>query len=89
MERQIIDRLSLIAEASGKTFDRTYSSALNGNMMTFVPEEKQIKFTHFSDLDGGKALANTIMEALASFGYSSGYISRRTKDSIFEYVISY
>ena len=90
MEKQLVSHLMLIAEASGKTFDSTYSKFLNGNMMTLCESDRQIKFTQFGDKKESDRLAKTIIDILSGFGYRANLIStEETNDNIYEYIISF
>ena len=90
MEKQLVSQLMLIAEASGKTFDSTYSKFLNGNMMTLCESDRQIKFTQFGDKKESDRLAKTIIDIMSAFGYRATLISAEvTKNNIYEYIISF
>jgi len=88
--KQLIEKLTLIAEAYGKTFDTTYSNRLNGNMMTLLEHKRQIKFTQFADENEGNKLAKIIIDKMLEFGYHAELRSVEvTISPILEYVIEY
>lgn len=90
VKKELIEKLQMIAEASGKTMDDTYSNSLNGNMMTVCEKERQIKFTHYSDRKGGDDLARVIIDEMQVFSYKARLESVEISiDPIWEFIITY
>ena len=90
MEEKLIEKLYLLAEANGKTFDSCYSATLNGNFMMLYEQKRQIKFTHCADREGALALATAIIEEMKAFEYEAKLVAaKETNSPIYEYVIEY
>ncbi len=89
MEKELFEKLQLIAEKYGKTSDlQTY--AFNGNGMCLNEQAREIKFNHILDKPGAQQLAEDIICAMKEFHYSAELVYEHKHTNIlYEYTIRY
>lgn len=89
MERELFEKLQLIAEAYGKTSDlRSYVK--NGNGMYLDESNREIRFNYIPDRQEAARIAQDIIAAMKEYGYSA-VIAHETKCTqiMYECVIKY
>ena len=89
MEKELFEKLQLIAEKHGKTSDlQTY--VLNGNGMCLNEQEREIKFNHISDKAGAQQLVEDIICVMKDFHYAAELVNEQKHTYIlYEYKIRY
>ena len=70
MERELFEKLQLIAEHYEKTSDLC-SYVRNGNGMVLNEEKREIKFNYILDEQEAMRLASDVIAAMKEFGYSA------------------
>ena len=88
MKKEMIDKLKMIAEASGKAYGNI--PAMTVNKLSLSENAKEIRFTHYADPEGAMEIAKDIREAMLPFGYLAHSPERhQITDNFFEYGIKY
>lgn len=88
MKQELIDKLKMIAEASDKEYGNIPTMTVN--KMFLFEGNKEIRFTHYADLEGAMEIAKDIREAMLPFGYLAHNPERQhIAGNFFEYVIKY
>ena len=88
MEKELIEKLQLIAHEYGKAaLDSAYS---NGHGMCLDEKAQIIKFSQALDQKLGKKIASEIITTMNEYGYISEIISeKKCTPIVYEYIIKY
>lgn len=88
MEKELIEKLQLIAHEYGKAaLDSAYS---NGHGMCLDEKAQIIKFSQALDQNRGREIASKIITAMNEYGYIAKIISDgKCTPIVYEYIIKY
>ena len=89
MEKELFEKLQLIAESYDKTSDlRSYVQ--NGKGMYLDEQKQEIKFNYIVDKPEAKRLAQDIIAAMHEFGYTTVIVeNRKCTQIMYECVLKY
>ena len=87
MQQEVIDKLAMIAEATGKAFAHVPGLV---NQLYLLESEKEVRFTHYADPLGAQEIAQDIRNAMLPYGYLAHAPSRKKlAENFFEYIVRY
>ncbi len=89
MEKELLEKLQLIAESYGKTSDlRSYVK--NGNGMYLDESNREIRFNYILDKQEAARIAQDIIDVMKEFGYSAIIVrDKKCTEIMYECVLRY